>query len=193
MELNIVNPDPSYSPINLIEPTTLGYIHLAAEVRPRPMPHRRLPFVPNGRARTELLGRLKMLANSLEQLETVEKATVFTAVAIPPTSRFSPYLNERADSIHIARFDVVVLIETASPEVARQVQQSTDYRALLDALADVDGFRNSLPLEQRWPSLPWRGIYKAGGAAEHRFLCGYTRIRQPPRICCLVRKKVVVG
>jgi hypothetical protein len=134
MELNIVNPNPRYSPVNLIEPTTLGYIHLAAEVRPRPMPPQRLPSVPNGRAREELLSRLKMLASRLEQLESVENATVFDAVAIPPTSRFSSYLKERADSIHLARFDVVVLIETASPEVAREVQQTPDYRALLDAL-----------------------------------------------------------
>jgi hypothetical protein len=134
MELNIVNPDPRYSRVNLIEPTTLGYIHLAAEVRPRPMPPQRLPFVPNGRAREELLNRLKMLANRLEQLESVEKATVLDAVAIPPTSRFSSYLKERADSIHLARFDVAVLIETASPEVAREVQQTPDYRGLVDAL-----------------------------------------------------------
>jgi hypothetical protein len=134
MELNIVNPDPTYSPVNLIEPTTLGYIHLAAEVRPRPMPPQRLRFVSNGREKTELLGRLKMLASRLEQLELVEKATVFGAVAIPPTSRFSSYLKERVGSIHIARFDVVVLIETASPEAAREVQQTPDYRALLDAL-----------------------------------------------------------
>ena len=134
MELNIVNPDPRYPRVNLIEPTTLGYIHLAAEVRPRPTPPQRLPFVPNGRAREELLSRLKMLANRLEQLESVEKATVFDAVAIPPTSRFSSYLKERADTIHLARFDLVVLIETASPEVAREVQQTPDYRALVEAL-----------------------------------------------------------
>ena len=134
MELKIVNPDPRYSRVNLIEPTTLGYIHLAAEVRPRAMPPQQLPFVPNRRAREELLSRLKMLANRLEQLESVEKATVLDAVAIPPTSRFSSYLKERADSIHLARFDVAVLIETVSPELAREVQQTPDYRALLDAL-----------------------------------------------------------
>jgi hypothetical protein len=134
MELNIVNPDSRYSPVNLIEPTTLGYIHLAAEVRPRPMPPQRLPFVPNGRAREELLSRLKMLANRLEQLGSVEKVTVFAAVAIPPTSRVSSYLKERAASIHLARFDIVILIETASPEVAREVQQTPEYRALLEAL-----------------------------------------------------------
>src|SRR5215207_3298277 len=134
MELNIVNPDSRFSRVNLIEPTTLGYIHLAVQVRPRPMLPQQLPFVPNGRAREELLNRLTMLANRLEQLESVEKATVLEAVAILPSSRFSSYFKERQDSIHLARFDVVVLIETASPEVARQVQQTPDYRALLDAL-----------------------------------------------------------
>jgi hypothetical protein len=134
MELNIVNPDSRYSRVNLIEPTTLGYIHLAAEVRPRPMPPQRLPYSPHGRAREELLSRLTMLASRLEQLESVEKATVLEAVAIPPASRVGSYLKERQDSIHLARFDVVALIETASPEVAREVQQTPDYRALLDTL-----------------------------------------------------------
>lgn len=43
MELKIVNADPRYSAVKLIEPTTLGYIHITAEVQPR-----RLPFLPIG-------------------------------------------------------------------------------------------------------------------------------------------------
>jgi len=35
MELRIVNENPKYPPVKLIEPTTLGYIHLAAVVQPR--------------------------------------------------------------------------------------------------------------------------------------------------------------
>ena len=35
MDLRIVNPDPKYSTVTLIPPTTLGYVHLASEVRPR--------------------------------------------------------------------------------------------------------------------------------------------------------------
>ena len=131
MELRIVNPDPRYSRVNLIEPTTLGYIHVTAEVSPQPGPD---PIITRRRDKFELLSRLKVLAHRLEQLESVEKATVFDAVAIPPTSRFSSYLKERADSIRLARFDVVVLIETKSPEDAREVQQTPAYRALLDAL-----------------------------------------------------------
>ena len=33
MELRIVNENPKYPPFKLIEPTTLGYIHLAAAVQ----------------------------------------------------------------------------------------------------------------------------------------------------------------
>ena len=35
MALKIVNPDPRYAPIKLVEPSTRGYLHIAAEVRPR--------------------------------------------------------------------------------------------------------------------------------------------------------------
>jgi hypothetical protein len=49
MDLQIVNPDPKYSTVTLIPPTTLGYVHLAAEVPPRhdrgrsSTPHARRP------------------------------------------------------------------------------------------------------------------------------------------------------
>ena len=134
MELQIVNPDPKYSKARLIEPTTLGYIHLAAEVSPLPIPPQRLPFLPGQREKAELLNRLRMLAEKLQQLSSVEKATVFDAAIIPPTSRFSAYLKKRAGSVHPARFDVAVLVETVSPEAAQQVRQTQEFRVLLEAL-----------------------------------------------------------
>jgi hypothetical protein len=123
MELKIVNADPRYSKVKLIEPTTLGYIHVAAEVAPR-----RLPFLPNGREKSELLSRLKELAHQLERLDAVERVTVFDAIAFAPPSA---YIKERGDAVH---FDIVVLIETAEPSTARDVQTTPDYQALLDAL-----------------------------------------------------------
>ncbi len=35
MELRIVNPDPRYSRVSLLEPAPFGYLHMAAAVRPR--------------------------------------------------------------------------------------------------------------------------------------------------------------
>jgi hypothetical protein len=130
MDLKIVNPDPAYTTVKFVEPATRGYIHVAAEVRPR-----RLPFLqrlPAGREKSALLGRLTELARQLEDLEAVEKVTIFDALAIAPAK--SAYLKERGDSIHVPRFDVVGLIETTSPAVIREVQSTPLYEALLDAL-----------------------------------------------------------
>lgn len=44
MAVELVNPDPRYGRVHLIEPTPLGYLHLAADVqaahRPGPVLHR---------------------------------------------------------------------------------------------------------------------------------------------------------
>src|SRR5947208_15800839 len=94
--LRIVNPDPKYKPARLIAPTTLGYIHIAAAVRPSPIP----PVLPSVE-RTSVLVRLKELAHRLEHLDDVVKATVYRGIVMPPTARFSSYLKERGDAIHL--------------------------------------------------------------------------------------------
>jgi hypothetical protein len=126
MNLQIVNADPRYSTAKLIEPTTLGYIHVAAEVDPRSM-----PFLPNRREKSKLLRRLKELAHQLERLDGVEKVTVYDAIVFAPPSG---YVKERTASVHVPRYDIVVLIEAVSPEAARDVQKTAAYAALVDAL-----------------------------------------------------------
>jgi len=126
MELTIVNADPKYAAVKLIEPTTLGYIHIAAEVAPR-----RLPFLPNRREKSALLKKLKELAHRLEQLDAVERVTVFDAVAFAPPSA---YVQEHRDVVHVAHFDIVVLIETTEPATTRDVQTTPAYQALVDVL-----------------------------------------------------------
>src|SRR2546423_13851329 len=111
MELKIVNPDPAYATVKLVEPATRGYIHVAAEVRPR-----RLPFLqrlPAGREKSALIGRLTELARQLERLEAVEKVAIFGAPAIAPARR--AYLKEPGDSIRVPRVAGVVPIETPTP------------------------------------------------------------------------------
>jgi len=126
-ELHIVNPDPRYTRAALIEPTTLGYIHVAAEVQPRTT-----PFVPNSREKAKLLAQLLAVAQQLERLDAVEKVTVFDAIAFGPPST---YVKERQDSIRLPRFDIVVLIEAKSPAIARKVQTTPEYQTLMDVLA----------------------------------------------------------
>ena len=126
MELHLVNPDARYPKAHLIEPTTLGYVYLAARVWPG-----RSPLVLPSAGRSRLLARLKELARELERVDGVVKATAFRAIVMPPTARFSAYLEERGGSLEIARFDVVLLVQTTSPEIARAVQETPEFRRLL--------------------------------------------------------------
>jgi len=126
MHLQIVNADPNYANVRLVEPRALGYIHIAAEVHPRPV-----PLLPNRRDKSALLTRLKIDARQIEVLDIVERVTIFDSVGYSP---LSPDLQERADSIHIARFDIVVLIETTSPTTARELQTTAVYQTLVESL-----------------------------------------------------------
>lgn len=59
---------------------------------------------------------------------------MFRAIAIPPTLRTSSYLRDRRPSVHPPRFDVLVLVETSSPEKAAEVRRTAAYAALADAM-----------------------------------------------------------
>lgn len=79
MELTIVNPQPKYPQVGLIEPPPTGYLLLAAVVEPT---IGRTPFPRRSPRKTALLAELKALAASLERLEAVTKATVYRAALI---------------------------------------------------------------------------------------------------------------
>ena len=132
MDLRIVNPDPKYPRARLVDATTFGYLYLAATVRPA----RRLPFVMPSAKRAHLLTQLKDHAYWLKRNEAVVNATVFRAIALPPTARFSAYLKARAGAIQVADFDVLVLIQTRSPAAAESLQQTPVYRALIGTLLE---------------------------------------------------------
>lgn len=130
MALHIVNLNPKYSRAPLIEPTTLGYLHVAAEVEPR-----RAPLAPNSREKAKLLDELRTFARQLEAYDAVERVTLFDAVAFaPPSAYVQEQLREHPDAIRIPRFDIVALIETRSPDLAREVRATPAYQALMETL-----------------------------------------------------------
>jgi hypothetical protein len=129
MALRIVNPQPNYPPVKLIEPTPLGYLHVAGVVDP---PRGRIPFPGNSPQKAALLTRLTSLARQLERLSTVEKATVYRAILIAPPSGYA-----KQQPTQLARSDVVVLIETTSPEVTGEVQTVEPYKLLVAAVQDA--------------------------------------------------------
>jgi hypothetical protein len=123
MELAIVNPSAKWPPATLREPLPYGYIHVAAAIEPPRQPGP--PFPGNSERKRALLGRLKELAADLQRLDDVERATVYRAVLVPPAE---------AAAVRPARYDVAVLIETASPEAIGGVQAAEPYRQLIEAV-----------------------------------------------------------
>ena len=95
MELRLVNPDPRYSKVRLIEPASLGYLHVAAEVR---TPKRPGPVL-SSRERSQLVGALKVLGRQLERVPGVQRVTVYEAMAFGLPSA---YVRQRATLIQPA-------------------------------------------------------------------------------------------
>lgn len=131
MGLELVNPDPRYGKVHLIESAPLGYLHLAADVQAAHYPG---PVLHRTRQKHQLLGVLKWQARRLAQAETVERATVYDAVAFTPPGG---YVKDRPAPLPPAWFDVVVLVETASPEAATEVRASSAYQELAGTLTDL--------------------------------------------------------
>lgn len=125
MDLKIVNPTARYGRVRLMEPPALGYILVSAAVEPPT----RGPRPGTSARKRSLLANLKSLAAQLEGLDAVEKATVYRAIVVPPPVG---YAKQKAS--HVARYDVVVLIETTTPEAIGEVQRAEPYTALLDAV-----------------------------------------------------------
>lgn len=126
MEPTIVNPQPKYSRVALIDPPPLGYIHIAAAVEPPRQPGP--PFPGRSAEKKALLARLKTLTAQLD----VEKATVYRAVVVPPAGR-----ETREKVAHVPRYDVAVLIETTSPEVIGEVRAAEPYKLLVEAVTET--------------------------------------------------------
>ncbi|MDX1513157.1 MAG: hypothetical protein R3174_05375 [Gammaproteobacteria bacterium] len=112
-------------------PNDYGYLHLAAEIE---RPH---PLKKNSAQKTALLGELKRLAEALAVAESagVRRADVFDAFVIPPGARAGRKVIEKAGyDVHVAAFDVAVLVECHSPEAALEVRQSDAFGAIRSLL-----------------------------------------------------------
>ncbi len=120
----------------LREPNRYGYIHLAGEVEwPR-------VFRRPTSAKRALLAELKAAARALMQDEPqVRRADVFDALFIPPGSKEGRRVLERERyGVHVAEFDVAVLVECESVEAAAKVRAGAAFRRLERALESRASF-----------------------------------------------------
>ena len=112
-------------------PNSFGYIHLAGEVE-RPSPFKR-----NSAEKKALLEKLKIAAAALRAAEPqrVRRVDLFDAFIIPPGSKEGREVIARSRyDVHIAAFDVVVLVECPDVDTARAVRETEAFAAIRDLL-----------------------------------------------------------
>lgn len=128
MLVQLVNQDPRYGKVHLVEPAPLGYLHLAADVEAA---HRPGPVLRRSRDKQQLFGVLKWQARQLARMQEVETVTVYDALGFTPPGGD---VKGQAARLKPAWFDVVILVETVSPDAARQVRESPGYQEMAGTL-----------------------------------------------------------
>ena len=113
--------------VKLIQPTGHGYVIAAFEIDHRPP----IGFAFESRAKREAIAALKRLAAELRDEAGVIEATVFKTLLQPPGRGA---LLAARPQVPVARFDLVLLVETASVAEAEALAASA---RLGEALAPV--------------------------------------------------------
>jgi hypothetical protein len=134
--LRIVNADQHFPRVDLIEPSASRFIHIAAEIESRP------PFLPDSAAKKQVLAKAKDACTRLAREPGVTDAAAFTAIIVPPG--LGEYARQRADRLHIARFDLAVLIECDNADTVQRVQRHPAYEAMQRAIAEAASYVHAI-------------------------------------------------
>ena len=124
----------------LKDPNSFGYIAITAEVeRPR-------FFSSNSSSKKNLLYKLKSLCKELNiSSSVINRADVFDAFLIPPgTKEGRRLIKEKGYDVHIAAFDIVILIECQSVNDALVVRESQELEKILTLIKSKSTYLNVL-------------------------------------------------
>jgi hypothetical protein len=120
----------SFPKVTLMEPNGRGYILLAGEIDRRPP----FGFFIESGAKKTLIADLKSLLPAIDAMKDVEEATLFKALIIPPGR--GAYLKTQPQ-VHVARFDVALMIRAATPEAAAKLAGSAEFAAIETRMREV--------------------------------------------------------
>ena len=103
--LKIVNAHLKFPKVHLEPPNASGYFLLALEVDAKaPL------FLTESKKKKKLLQEAKELLRTIEKISYVSDVAIFKARFIPPGQ--GEFIKKRLDKVRIAKYDVVILIET---------------------------------------------------------------------------------
>jgi hypothetical protein len=173
--LRIVNAAQRFPRVDLIEPSASRFIHIAAEIEARP------PLLPDSAAKKQVLAKAKDACIRLAREPGVKDAAVFTAILVP--SGLGEYAKQRADKLHIARFDLAVLIECDTAETVQRVQRHPAYEAMQRAIVQTASYVHAItatnprrigPVDHKRPGVFLFNHFAADSLAQNLAVWDYT-------------------
>ncbi|GJM05229.1 MAG: hypothetical protein DHS20C09_12200 [marine bacterium B5-7] len=121
-------------------PNSYGYIQLAAEVElPR-------PFLSNSASKKTLLAELKVLCGKLKSSSaSVRRVDLFDAFIIPPGANPGlKLIDKNGYDVHLAKFDIVLLIECSTVDDALTLRDSSAFKEIEQVLHDKATYTHSM-------------------------------------------------
>ncbi|MEQ9090130.1 MAG: hypothetical protein RIE52_03525 [Balneola sp.] len=128
--ISIAHPELKFDKVSLVEPSGHHFLLLAAEVDRSALPF----FLFTSSKKKELLHFSKSVCHELELINGVISAVVFKAGLIPPGR--GKLLEERPE-VHIAKYDVVVLIEMENESIANNIRDNELYKDLENKISEA--------------------------------------------------------
>lgn len=141
--MKIVNPDQARNIRDqgmIRPPRNSGYVYLAAEIE---RPH---PLKKASTQKQAAIHQIKQFAAQLIEQPGVDRADVFRAVIIPsePEKICLKLMREHNYEFHVARFDLVVLVECSDIETAKSIRHSQTFESMYNFLKDAASYTYSV-------------------------------------------------
>ncbi len=132
--LNIVNKHLNYPKVTLIETSKSQYIHIAAEIDRSVFPI----FLTKSSRKKSTLKYCKLQKQKFKKIKGVIDYNVFSAALIPPGR--GKYVQENINKTHLAKFDIVVLIEIDTNQHLKKILSNEIYTSLVTAIKSKSSY-----------------------------------------------------
>ena len=137
-KLNIVNQHLKFRKVSLVEPAKSFYLHIAAEIDHSPFPF----FLSTSLKKKQLIEESKKWCNELKKENGVISAVVFKARLIPPGK--GKFIEQKKEMVHVAKFDLAILIETTSLEAIEKIKKSDSYKEITQSINKKSQFVHTM-------------------------------------------------
>ena len=133
-KLKIVNTHLNFPKVTLKSPLNTGFIIIAAEI------DKKNSFFGESKTKKLLLKDVKLLLKKFKNHTNIKECTIFKAVLFPPGRNGEYFKKINQENIIHTKFDVVLQIETSSPNKINRIKKNNIFRKIENLFKNLSSF-----------------------------------------------------